>query len=291
VGANRAPLQLWMPLMFEPLDQWLDIARMAEDVGIDGISLADHVAIPERFSSVHPSGRNALSAATEFVDPISAAPAMAAVTERLRFMSYVYVLPMRHPLHVAKQVGTVAGLFPGRFCFGIGAGWLTEEIELLGVDARTRGGRTDEMLDVIRQAWTDGEVEHHGRHFDIDRVGVRPAPPVPPPVWVGGKSDAALRRAVGQDGWLGMNYDLDEVQRLLGRLAELRAEAGDDRKDFEALVVPNAPMSRQLMDDLAGWGATATMVVPWVPGDPRMTELSAKRDAMERVADSLELTR
>jgi len=118
---------------------------------------------------------------------------------------------------------------------------------------------------------------------------VRPAPPVPPPVWVGGKSDAALRRAVGQDGWLGMNYGLDEVQRLLRRLAELRADAQDERTDFDALVVPNASMSRQLMDDLAGWGATATMVVPWAPGDPRMVELSAKRDAMERLADTLAL--
>src|SRR5690606_35783064 len=152
--------------MFEPLEQWLDIARLAEEVGLDGLGLADHVAVPERFDSVHPSGHNPLSSTTEFVDPLTTAAAMAAVTERLRFMSYVYVLPMRHPLHVVKQVGTVAGLFPGRFSFGIGAGWLTEEIALLGVDPRTRGSRTDEMLEVLRQAWTDGVVEHHGRHFD-----------------------------------------------------------------------------------------------------------------------------
>src|SRR5690606_33949138 len=148
----------------------------------------------------------------------------------------------------------------------------------------SRGSRTDEMLEILRQAWATGVVEHHGRHFDIDRVGVRPAPAVPPAIWVGGRTDAALRRAVRQDGWLGMNYGVDEVQRLCARLAQLREDAGDDREDFEVFVVPNAPMTPQLRDDLAGWGVTATMVVPWVPGDPAVASLDAKREALGQLA-------
>ncbi len=275
--------------MFEPLDQFLAIAEMADELGFEGLALADHVAVPTRFDSVHPSGENPFTPESDFPDPIAVVPAMAAVTERLRFMSYVYVLSMREPLQVAKQVGTVAGLFPDRFRFGVGAGWLTEEVRSLGVDPATRGRRMDEMLAVIRQAWADGWVDFTGEHFDIDRTGLFPVPAVPPPVWVGGKSDAALRRAVAQDGWLGMNYDLPEVERLLVRLAQIREEADDQREDFEIFVIPNAVPSRQLLDDLAGAGVTSTMVMPWVPGDGAVAGVEAKREAMEQAAAILGL--
>jgi probable F420-dependent oxidoreductase len=275
--------------MFEPVDQLAEIARSAEQLGFEGLALADHVAVPARFESVHPSGQNPFTPESEFTEPLTVVPALAAVTQRLRFMSYVYVLPMREPLLVAKQVGTIASLFPGRFCFGVGAGWLVEELAVLGVDPATRGRRMDEMLDVLRQAWSDGWVEHHGALLDIDRVGLFPVPAEPPPVWVGGRSDAALRRAVRQDGWLGMNYDLSEVERLLDRLHRIRDEAGDDRDDFEVFVIPNAAPSRQLLDDLAGWGVTSTMVMPWAPGDPSVGELAAKRDAMAALAGELGL--
>jgi len=200
------------------------------------------------------------------------------------------VLPMRDPLLVAKQVGTLAALFPDRFCFGVGAGWLLEEIASVGVDPSTRGRRMDEMLDVLRQACTSGWVELEGTHLQIERAALFPVPPVRPPVWVGGKSDAALRRAVRQDGWLGMNYPLDEVEQLLARLGRFREDAGDTRPDFEVFVIPNAMPSAQLHADLAGMGVTSTMVMPWVPGDPAMTSLDAKREALESTAATLGLT-
>jgi len=148
----------------------------------------------------------------------------------------------------------------------------------------------DEMLEVIGQALDTGWVEHHGEHFDIDRAGVFPVPASRPPVWVGGKSLAAQRRAVRQDGWLGMNYGLDEVEALVARLGRLREEAGDDRDDFEVFVVPNAMPTAQLHADLAGMGVTSTMVMPWIPGDPAMADLEAKRDALAALADTLGLS-
>jgi len=284
------PLRCWVPLMFEPMDHYLELARIMDRLGFEGAALADHVAVPERFVSVHPSGDNPFTPSSEFPDPLALAAGMAAVTERLRIMSYVYVLPMREPLLVAKEVATLAALFPDRFCFGVGAGWLVEEIASVGIDPSTRGGRMDEMLTVLRQAWDTGWVEHAGEHFTIARAGVFPVPAVPPPVWVGGKSVAAQRRAVRQDGWLGMNYALDEVETLLARLGRLREEAGDEREDFEVFVVPNAAPSAQLHADLAGMGVTSTMVMPWIPGDPSMTSLPAKRDALESLASALGLT-
>ena len=279
-------LRCWVPVMFEPLDQMLEIARIAEACGFEGLALADHVAIPERFTSVHPSGENPFTPTSSFPEPLVSIAAMAAVTERLRFMSYVYVLPMREPLGVAKQVGTVAAMFPRRVVFGVGAGWLTEEVAALGVDPRTRGRRMDDMLEILIDLWDDGWAEHGG-----ERLGMFPVPSPPPPIHVGGRSDAALRRAVRHDGWLGMNYDLDEVDRLLDRLRELRAEAGDTRDDFEVFVIPNAEPTMELHQRLAAQGVTSTMVMPWYPGDPSAATIGQKRSAMEAAADRLGLGR
>ena len=289
-GRTTPALRFWMPLMFEPVDQFVELARSAEGLGFEGLALADHVAVPERFASVHPSGENPFTPESEFTEPLVVAASLAGATERLRFMSYVYVLGMREPLSVAKQVATLTAMHPGRFSFGVGAGWLTEEFEALGVDPTRRGRRLDECLEVLRQAWDTGWVDHHGELLDIDRVASFPVPASPPPILVGGASDAALRRAVRHDGWLGMNHDPAEIERLLRRLAELREEAGDDRADFEVFVIPNAAPSRQLLDDLAGAGVSATMVVPWVPGDPSGRDLAGKVEAMTSLSGALGLT-
>jgi probable F420-dependent oxidoreductase len=272
----------WMPVIFEPHDQLLELARIAEACGYEGLALADHVAVPTEFASVHPSGENPFTAASPFPDPFVSMAAMAAVTERLRFMSYVYVLPMRDPFSVAKQVGTAALLSGNRVVLGVGAGWLAEEIAVLGPDPSTRGKRMDEMLDVIRDLWDDGWAELHGEHFDFDRVGMFPVPEQQVPVWVGGKSDAALRRAVRMGGWLGMNYGLDEIRSLVARLEDF---GGCD----EVFVIANAMPSPDLYARMESWGVTSTMVMPWIPGDPSVTTLDQKRAAMEQMAESLAL--
>ena len=137
-------------------------------------------------------------------------------------MTYVYVLPMREPFSVASQVATLACLSGGRFRFGVGAGWLTEEIAMLGHAVRGRGRRMDEMLEIIRRFWTEDDVEFHGEFFDFEPAGITPKPPEPVPVWIGGKSPAALARAARHEGWLGMNYDLPEVYELLAALKILQ---------------------------------------------------------------------
>jgi probable F420-dependent oxidoreductase len=243
--------------------------------------------VPGAFASVHPSGENPFTAESSFPDPFITMASMAAVTTTLRFMSYVYILPMRDPFTVAKQVATAAVLSGDRMVLGAGAGWLTEEIALLGHDPRSRGRRMDEMLAIIRDLWDDGWAEHHGEHFDFAPVGMFPTPTRTVPVWIGGKSDAALRRAIRQDGWLGMNYALDEIEQLLARLAGLRSEAGDSRAEFETFVIPNALPSIDLYRGLEELGVTSTMLMPWYPGDPAFASLDAKRAAMERSAEEI----
>jgi probable F420-dependent oxidoreductase len=280
-------VRYWLPLIYEAPEQFLELAALAEQLGWEGIAVADHLVVPERFGSVHPSGEQMVMASSGFPDPFTSMAAMAAVTARLRFMSYVFILPMRDPFTVAKQVGTAAILSGGRVVLGVGAGWLREEFDALGQDFSTRGRRMDEMLVVARDFWDDGWAEHHGEFFDFPRCSMLPAPSAPVPVWVGGKSDAALRRAVRNDGWLGMNYGLEEIDALLARLALVRAEAGDTRPDFEVFVIANAIPTPELYARLEERGVASTLAAPWAPGDPAFADLATKRAALERFAELL----
>jgi alkanesulfonate monooxygenase SsuD/methylene tetrahydromethanopterin reductase-like flavin-dependent oxidoreductase (luciferase family) len=147
----------------------------------------------------------------------------------------------------------------------------------------------DEMLEIIRRFWTQESVEFHGEFFDFAACGIAPAPARPVPIWVGGKSDAALSRAVRQDGWLGMNYDLPEIFDLLdslqARLEAHRAHTGESKDEFEIFVIPNAEPSEDLYRDLSGRGVTATMGMAWGYADPAFASLEAKAGAIEAFAE------
>src|SRR5262249_47452194 len=134
-------MHFWLPIIGEDTGQLLEIARAAEAAGFAGVALADHVGVPTSFASKHPSGETPFDHRANFPAPLTCIAAMAAVTTRLRFLTYVYVLPMRDPFSVAKQAGTVSLLSEGRLVLGVGAGWLLEEIALLGFDPHTRGRR------------------------------------------------------------------------------------------------------------------------------------------------------
>jgi alkanesulfonate monooxygenase SsuD/methylene tetrahydromethanopterin reductase-like flavin-dependent oxidoreductase (luciferase family) len=272
-----AALEHWLPVMYADTRQAIEIAKLAEEAGFTGIALADHVAMPMDFTSVHPSGERMVEPDGEFMDPFVVASAMLAVTTRLKVMTYVYIVTMREPWSVAKGAGTLSLMSGGRFGLGVGAGWLLEEIQLLGFDPATRGKRMDADLATIQ------ELLRTGRTVVGDTtIAMEPRPPEPTPIWVGGKSTAALRRAARYDGWLGMNYSLEETVDRLDRLAELRAEDPRDRSGEMTLVLPMVEQTPALQQELAGRGATATLAMPWYPGDPTCASVDAKRAAMEQ---------
>jgi probable F420-dependent oxidoreductase len=280
-------VRFWLPIIGEDTTQLLDLARCAEACGFEGVAVADHVGVPLRFASVHPSGETPFDHTMPFPDPLTSIAAMAAVTTRLRFLTYVYVLPMRDPFSVAKQAGTVALLSQSRLALGVGAGWLLEEIELLGFDPHTRGRRMDEMIEVMRRFWRGGTAEFAGKDFAFGPTGMYPCPDPPPPVWVGGKSPAALRRAARNDGWVGMNYDLPEISALLKQLhveRERHVKETGARGPFETLVLANAEPSEQLYRDLAAQGVTSTLAPAWPFGDRSYAALERKRAAIEAFA-------
>jgi probable F420-dependent oxidoreductase len=280
-----------------PPDRLVHLARMAEDAGWHGISLPESVFYPETVSAKYPftsDGERFWAPDAPWVDPWVAIPALAASTDRVVFSTNVMKVTLRHPLLVAKTVGSAAALFPGRVELGVGLSWIPEEYAWLGEDMATRGRRLDEQIDVIRKVLAGGWVEHHGPHYDFGPLRVDPAPQVPVPIHVGGHSDAALARAARLgDGWIGAAAELDELRDLLDRLRKARDDAGDAAHrpgdaEFAIKATPLVPATAEAMAEVADLGVTEVITCPWFfyggdPDDPSVQEEAVARFGVEVV--------
>jgi probable F420-dependent oxidoreductase len=284
-------MKFWQSVSFTEPEQLVEIAKVCEEVGFEGVLVSDHLFFPEKLGSRYPytpDGVPGFTPETPWPEPFSAVAAMAAVTKRLRFATMVYILPLRHPLEVAKACATLDVLSGGRFALGAGAGWMKEEFDQLGVDFATRGARFDEAIQVVRKLWSGQVTEHHGRFFDFPRLSMSPAAGRPLPVWIGGESKAALRRAAQLgDGWLGSGNDPDTALRILGDLARLRREAGRERERFESIVplttAPDADVLRRLRDH----GADGTVSYPFAYTVAPRSTLDQKRRYLEGFAENV----
>jgi probable F420-dependent oxidoreductase len=222
-------MEHWYALHMSATAELVPLAVAAEELGYTGIALGDHLLLTARWSSAYPysaDGRVAMDPTAPFPDTWVALGAIAARTERLRMTTWVFVLPLRDPFTVARSVATLDVLSGGRFDFGIGVGWLEEEFAAAGIPFARRGARTDEMVAVLRDLWTGEPVSHHGEAFAYDDVIVRPAVDHPVPLYVGGHTDVALRRAARLDGWYALQLDRAALAERIGRYRELRAEVG-----------------------------------------------------------------
>lgn len=209
-------------------DELAAVARAADAAGFDYLAVCDHVAIP---------AERAEGMSTTWYDTVATLGWLAAVTDRARLLSHVYVPAYRHPLATAKAFATLDELSGGRVILGVGAGHVEAEFDVLGVPFAERGRLTDDAIDHIRAAWSD-EFGWPGGRF-----GQRPRPRQPggPPIWVGGSSPAALRRAAERgDGWLPQGTTKADMPAAITRLHELRSRAGRDGRPFTvgALVRP-----------------------------------------------------
>ena len=250
-----------------PLD-WPRIAAAAEEAGFDSVAVSDHVVYPARLDSRYPytpDGVPLFSPDEDWPDPWVAVGAMSAVTTRLRFLTNVYVLPLRNPFVVAKAVGTAAYLSRGRVGLGIGAGWMAEEFELMGQPFARRGKRMDEMVEVVRTLWRGGMVEHHGEFYDFDPVEMRPAPPAPVPIYVGGHSEIAMRRAATLgDGWLGMYYSVEKLEQHCRTLERAREDAGTADRPFEIIASPMVTPTAENCERIDAAGVTTILTSAWM---------------------------
>ena len=262
-------MEFWQNICFIETTQLVEIARVTEEAGYDGIMVSDHVVHPEHPTSHYPyapDGHIGWEAWRPWPDPWVLIGAMAAVTERLRFMTTTYVAPARNPFVVAKAVGTAAVLSNDRVVLGLGAGWFREEFELMGQEFSNRGQRLDEMIDVLRLLWRGGFVEYEGEHYRFGRVQMNPAPTKPVPIYCAGHSPPALRRAARLDGWIGNAYTPEDALHFLEQLRKAREAAGTlDRKDYGTVVAVQAdPFDLDVYRRLEDAGVTTILCVPWL---------------------------
>jgi probable F420-dependent oxidoreductase len=217
------------------------LARAAEEAGYDSMVVPDSICYPEHSSSVYPfnpDGTREFLEDKPFLEPFSLIPALGAITERLRFVTFVLKLPVRDPVLVAKQATSTAVLTGNRLVLGVGTSPWREDYEVLGVPWERRGQRMDEELAIIRGLSAGGYFSYRGEIFDLPRVKIAPVPADPIPLLIGGHGDAALRRAarVG-DGWLHGGGDPGHLPGLLARLGELREQEGTADRPFEVHVI------------------------------------------------------
>jgi len=200
----------------DPFHQTYGLCQAAEDAGFDFVSLTHHAFSPECQTSA----------------PYVTLAAIAARTSTIKLATIIYILPLYHPAAVAEQVASLDVISNGRVIFGVGIGYRDYEFAGFGLSPRHRGERANEAMRAIRDAWTTGRFNFTGKHFQIPDL---PAVPLPvqrphPPMWVGGLSDAALRRAAELgDGWISDNMQLlDDEAKLASRYRDLCAAAGRD---------------------------------------------------------------
>jgi probable F420-dependent oxidoreductase len=196
------------------------MARTFEAAGFDSLWVSDHIVMPREIRSRYPfaaDGRATWATDMPWLDALIALALAAAVTERVRLGTAVLVLPLRHPIELAKQAASIDVASGGRLELGVGVGWLKEEFDALGVDFATRGRQLDESIEILRACWT-------GEHGDTLAY---PTPVRPIPLLIGGHSPAALRRARRLDGWLGQQSAgaldpdaLEEAPRTVLRIVE-----------------------------------------------------------------------
>jgi probable F420-dependent oxidoreductase len=284
-------LKFLASLAYTHTSELLELAHTADECGFDGLVVSDHVVHPERIQAPYPytpDGRPRWEPSAPWSDPWVAIGAMAAVTTRVRFVTGVYVLPMRNPFVVAKAVGTAALLSGHRVTLGVGVGWMEDEFRLLEQPFRQRGARMDEMIEVMRRLWTGEMVEHHGRFYDFPRLQMSPGVPERIPIYSGGVSEAALRR-VGRlaDGWISDLHTAAELGQIVARLRAHRAEYGREREPLDVVAACSDTFGVDGYRRLGDLGVTHLLTMPWFFYTGASTELRDKRDGLRRFADDV----
>jgi probable F420-dependent oxidoreductase len=220
--------------------QLAPLAQAAEEAGYDSVTVPDSICFPKESDTQYPynqDGNRQFLEGKPFVESFVLAATIAAVTQRIRFATFVIKLPIRHPVLVAKQAQSIAYLSRNRLVFGVGTSPWPEDYKVTGTPWEGRGTRLDEMIEVIRGLGTGDYFEFHGKHFDIPAIKLCPVPTKPIPILIGGHADAALKRAARLgDGWM-HGGGKESLNDLLAKLQRYRKEAGTEKKPFEIHVI------------------------------------------------------
>ncbi|MGE0224359.1 MAG: LLM class F420-dependent oxidoreductase [Acetobacteraceae bacterium] len=232
-------------------------AEQAEALGFADVWVSEHIIVPK--DGGYPPSPN-------FWDPVLTLTWAAAVTSRVRLGTSVLVLPMRHPLPLAKELATLQNLSEGRLILGAGVGWLEAEFDALGVPFRERGRRMDEGIALMRAVWSQDPVTFECRWIEakVENMRSQPQPVAPIPIWIGGSSDAAFKRACRLDGWHGSRVKPEQAAEVVKRF---RAERPDPEFMISLRINCNANNVDETRPALAAYKAAGVQHVMAAPED------------------------
>lgn len=240
------------------------LARKAESLGFESFWLPEDTIVPVHSTSRYggtPDG-SIPSSMSDSGDPLIGLASASAATQSIKLGTAITLVPEHNPLLQAKQIATLDRLSNGRFMFGIGAGWLKEETEIMGGDFEHRWGQTREAVLAMKELWTQDEAEFHGTYYDFPPVRCNPKPVQKPhpPVFLGGFAPNVFKRvAAWGDGWMPVRVTPEQVKIGRATLDELAESAGRDPKAIR-LMVCNVPADRDTINGLEEAGADRVTV-------------------------------
>ena len=242
------------------------MAAKAEALGFESFWCAEHPFIPVHAKSRFPSSPDGVIPETysHFVDPFVALARASGATTRIKLGTSIVLVPERHPLLLAKEVSTLDHFSGGRFLFGIGAGWLREETEIMGGDFDHRWTQTRESVLAMKELWTKPEAEFHGKYYDFPAVRSYPKPvqkPHPPVILGGGAANVFKRVVAWGDGWLPTGVGPEVVRAGRVELDRLAREAGRDPASI-TVSVHGQPADRDLVQRHFEAGAARVVIRP-----------------------------
>ena len=221
-----------------------EFAKSAESIGLNSLWMGEHVVLFDKTESPYPgsaTGKLPVPDGGGMLDTVATFGYLAACTKTLRFGTGITLLPQRNPIYTAKEFTTLDWLTQGRIDFGIGVGWCKEEVIACGYNFNDRGKRCDEILQMMKQLWTEPVAEFHGEFYDLAPCRMDPKPVQKPhiPIIVGGHSNAGFRRAAKYgNGWYGFQMDLDVTAKVILQLDAALTKEGRNRDDFQLVITP-----------------------------------------------------
>lgn len=231
-------------------------AQTAEGLGFDSVWVGDHIVIPNHIESKYPydpGGSFPIGPQDPVLEPLTVLSYIAGCTSHIRLGTAVLVLPHRHAVVTAKTIATLDVLSGGRLIFGVGVGWLAEEFTVLNAPFNKRGALSNEALAAMKELWTSENPHFAGQFYSFSEVGAEPRPVQKPhpPIWIGGHTDAALRRVVEHgDGWAALVFSPQDFAQSLDRLKEQADQAGRDLTSITLCISPRGKPLEAIVDDI-----------------------------------------
>ncbi|MEH6588428.1 MAG: TIGR03619 family F420-dependent LLM class oxidoreductase [Halioglobus sp.] len=276
---------------FSTVAHLTELALEADTHDWHAMSFSDHVVNPENIRTPYPytdDGSRRWQPFTDWPDPWVMIGALAAITKKLRFTNNVFVLPMRNPYLTAKAISTAALISNNRITPAFGVGWSRDEFELMQQDFTTRGKRTDEMIQIMRLLWSGEMVSYQGKYYQFEPMEMNPAPTAPIPIWIGGISDPAMRRAARlADGWVSDLQPSAEIVESITKIQQWRLDYDRADGDFEVMATPSDAWDVDGYKRLEDAGVTHIMTMPWAFYTGPSEALEHKKDGIRRFADDV----